>query len=72
MDTRQLPTQEVVIRNGQPVWRVCGSGMCIEDASGTRAMNAYRALCASRGIEPPFVGLELPCRGPSESDEPGV
>jgi hypothetical protein len=72
MDTRQLPTQEVVIRNGQPVWRVCGAGMCVEDASGIRAMSAYRALCSSHGIEPPCTDLSLPCRGPSECDEPGV
>jgi hypothetical protein len=72
MDVRRLPTTEVVIRNGQPIWRVCGAGMCVEDCSGTRAMVTFRALCASRGITPPCDGIELPCRGPSESDEPGV
>lgn len=77
MDTRQLPTQEVIIRGGQPIWRVCGQGMCVEDSSGTRAMAAFRALCASRGLTvprcgPPEHGLCLPCRGPSQVDEPGV
>jgi hypothetical protein len=72
MDIRQLPTTEVVIRNGQPVWRVCGAGLCIEDQSGIRAMAAFRALCISRGLSPSCDGPELPCRGPSESDEPGV
>lgn len=72
MDTRDLPTTEVVIRDGQPVWQVCGAGMCVEERSGRRAMDAFLALCASRGIVPPCTGPELPCRGPTESDEPGV
>jgi hypothetical protein len=72
MDTRNLPTQEVVIRDGQPIWRVCGSGLCVEDPSGTRAMSAFKALCLSRGIEPLCMDPILPCRGPSECDEPGV
>jgi hypothetical protein len=72
MDTRSLPTQEVVIRDGQPVWRVCGAGLCVEDASGTRAMSAFRALCLSRGIEAPCIDPIMPCRGPFESDEAGV
>lgn len=72
MDFRALPTQEVVIRDGQPIWRVCGCGLCVEDASGTRAMAAFEALCISHGIEPPACGASMPCRGPSESTEPGV
>lgn len=72
MDTRSMPTQEVVIRDGQPIWRVCGQGLCVEDRSGTRALSAFRALCASRGIELPSGGHTLPWRGPSEVDEPGV
>jgi hypothetical protein len=72
MDLRQLPTQEIIIRDGQPIWRVCGQGYCVENASGTRAMAAFKALCLSRGIEAPCDGPVMPCRGPSESDEPGV
>jgi hypothetical protein len=72
MDFRRLPTQELVIRDGQPIWRVCGQGYCVEDPSGTRAMASFKALCLSRGIEPSCDGPELPCRGPSEADEPGV
>lgn len=71
MDTRNLPTREVVVRNGQPIWRVCGQGLCVEDASGTRATSAFEALCLSRGITLPS-GPQRPCRGPSEVDEPGV
>ena len=72
MDARSMPTQEMVIRDGQPIWRVCGQGLCIEDASGIRAMTILRALCSSRGIELPSGGHQLPMRGPAEVDEPGV
>ena len=67
MDTRNLLTQEVVIRDGQPIWRVCGDGICVEHPSGTRAMEMYRAL-----RHPPAIDPIAPCRGPSECDEPGV
>lgn len=72
MDTRHLPTREVVIRDGQPVWRICGMGLCVEDRSGTRAAAEFDALCLSMGMQPPRHGPELPTRGPSEVDEPGV
>lgn len=72
MDIRSCPTQEVVIRDGQPIWRVCGQGLCVEEASGVRAMSAFRALASSRGITLPSGEPELPWRGPCEVDEPGV
>lgn len=72
MDTRQLPTTEVVIRDGQPVWRVCGGGLCVENQSGIRAMTTFRAMAVSHGIELPSSSPSLPWRGPSEVDEPGV
>jgi hypothetical protein len=72
MDTRSLPTIEVVPRGGRLLWRVCGMGMCVEECSGARAMQMFDALCLSRGIEPPRHGPSLPQRGPSEVDEPGV
>lgn len=71
MDTRDLPTREVVIRDGQPVWRVCTRDLCVEDRSGQRAASMFEALCASRGIQLP-TGDAPPARGPSEVDEPGV
>lgn len=67
-----MPTQELVIRNGQAIWRVCAQGLCVEDASGVRAMSAFKALCQSRGISLPETGATLPFRGPSDVDEPGV
>jgi hypothetical protein len=67
-----LPTWEVVARNGQLWWRVCGGGICVEDTCGERARSEFEALCRSMGIEPPRGGPSLPERGPSEVDEPGV
>lgn len=72
MDARNLPTREVVIRDGQPVWRICGQGICVEDRSGTRAEAEFLALCRSMGVEPPSSDQAPPRRGPSEVDEPGV
>lgn len=60
-----MPTIEVVVRDGEPIWRVCAAGYCVEDRSGVRARELLDALCVSRGIEPPR-------RGPCEVDEPGV
>ena len=70
MDSRQMPTREMVIStDGQPVWRVCGLGMCIETGSGIRAQAELEALCVAMGLEPPSGA---PHCGPSEVDEPGV
>lgn len=70
MDPRSLPTREMVINAaGQPVWRVCGLGLCLETGSGTTAQAEFEALCVSMGLEPPAGDAE---RGPSEVDEPGV
>lgn len=71
MDTRDLPTREVVIRDGQPIWRICTRDLCVENRSGHRADDEFRALCVSKGIEIP-AGDAPPARGPSEVDEPGV
>lgn len=69
MDSRRLPTREMVIRDGQPVWRVCGMGLCIETGSGVKAQAEFEALCVSMGLE---TTGDAPRRGPSEVDEPGV
>lgn len=69
MDSRRLPTREMVVRDGQPVWRICGQGICIETGSGVTAQAEFDALCVSMGLEP---SGEPPRRGPSEVDEPGV
>lgn len=67
-----LPTQEVVARDGEPIWRVCWAGECVEARGGTEAMEKLRDTFARRGIELPRHGPALPQRGPSEVDEPGV
>jgi hypothetical protein len=67
-----LPTWEVVVRGDQLRWRVCGGGLCVEEASGSKALAEFEALCRAHGIEPPRGGPALPERGPSEVDEPGV
>lgn len=67
-----LPTWEVVIRDGQPIWRVCGAGVCVEARSGVEAMDRLEALAMTRGVRLPRHGPTLPLRGPSEVDQPGV
>jgi hypothetical protein len=65
-----LPTREMVINEqGQPVWRICGRGICVETPSGATAQAEFEALCSSIGLEPP---TDAPERGPSDVDEPGV
>lgn len=67
-----LPTWEVVPRDGRLMWRVCGMGICVEEVSGAKAAAEFDAICASQGLQPPRHGPSLPERGPSEVDEPGV
>jgi hypothetical protein len=72
MDASRMPTREMVIdATGQPVWRICGMGLCLETGSGVTAQAEFDALCWSMGVEPP-AGPVVPQRGPSEVDEPGV
>lgn len=67
-----MPTREMVISaDGQPIWRVCGMGVCIETGSGTRAQAELEALCVSMGLDPAAAD-DRPRRGPTEVDEPGV
>ena len=69
--TCALPTTEMVIRDGQPVWLVQGDGISVEHPSGQVAARMFREICESRGPLPQDPG-EQPRRGPSECDEPGV
>ena len=67
-----LPTTEMVIRDGQPVWLIQGcGGISVEHPSGQVAARMFREICKSRGLHPQDPG-EQPRRGPSECDEPGV
>ena len=66
------PTVEVVIdERGQPVWQVCGLGICVRDPSGLRAQARFVDLCRAKGVQPPAAGRG-PHRGPTDSDEPGT
>ncbi len=67
-----LPTLEVIPRDGRLYWRICGGGICVEECSGERARAEFESLCRSKGIEPPSREPSPPRRGPSEVDEPGV
>ncbi len=67
-----LPTWEVVARDGQILWRVCGAGLCVESCCGQRALADFEALCLSKGITPPRGGPSLPQRGPDVVGDPGV
>ena len=66
-----LPTTELVIRNGIPVWLIQGWGVEAVSASRHAALRSFRWKCQRRGLQLP-AGSEQPRRGPSECDEPGV
>jgi len=66
-------TREIVIRDGQPIWRVCSGGICVECASGTQAASVIDAFEASQGhglTRHPSLGK--PERGPDMVPDPGV
>lgn len=66
-----LPTTELIIRNGIPVWLVQGGGVEVTGSDWRTAEAMFRQACESRGLQFPG-GSEQPRRGPSECDEPGV
>lgn len=68
---QHLPTTELVIRDGIPVWLMQGGGVeaVADDWRVAEAM--FRQGCERRGLQLPD-GNEQPRRGPSEVDEPGV
>ena len=67
----QLPTTEMVIENGQPIWLVSGAGIEIRHPGGRAALELFHQECKNRGLLLPGGG-EQPRRGPTEVDEPGV
>ena len=66
-----LPTTELIIRDGIPVWLMQGDGVEVVAADRHTAEAMFRQAYESRGLQPPGGG-EQPRRGPSEVDEPGV
>jgi hypothetical protein len=67
----QLPTTEMVIENGQPIWLVSGAGIEVRHPGGRAALELFHRECKNRGLLLPGGG-EQPRRGPTEVDEPGV
>lgn len=73
-----LITQEIVIRDSQPTWRLCLGGLCVEDRSGLRAHEALEAVARSQGLELSSDGhrcRRAPVIGPEPDGrygEPGV
>ena len=47
------PVIEVIIENGEPIWQVCGSGVCSRHKSGQRALELFYVKCQTKGIELP-------------------
>ena len=68
---QHLPTTELVIGDGIPVWLVQGGGVQVTADDWRTAEAMFRQSCKSRGLQLPGGG-EQPRRGPSEVDEPGV
>jgi len=66
-----LPTTELIIRDGIPVWLMHGGGVTVEHSDGPTAVRLFHQECQRRGLQLPDGGPQ-PRRGPSEVDEPGV
>jgi hypothetical protein len=66
-----LPTLELVIRDGTPVWLIQCEEVAAEHQDRRTAAQLFTAQCQSRGLRLPDGGAQ-PRRGPSEVDEPGV
>jgi uncharacterized SAM-binding protein YcdF (DUF218 family) len=66
-----LPTTELVIRDGAPVWLVQGGGVSVAHGDRHTAAAQFARECQRRGLQL-SGGSEQPRRGPSECDEPGV
>lgn len=47
------PMIEVVEEDGQPMWQVCGGGVCVRNKSGKRALEMFWALCQAKGLPVP-------------------
>lgn len=79
-DDQPLPaiTQEIVVRDGEPVWRLCLGSRCVEERSGLLALQGLRQLAESEGLEISRDGLQCrqaPTIGPDPDGpygEPGT
>jgi hypothetical protein len=53
MQQSVYPMIEVVQVNGEPIWQVCGSGICTRHKAGYRALESFWAQCKQQGVEVP-------------------
>jgi len=67
-----VPVLEVVISNGEPIWRLCAGDLCAESKSGAGAWLKLLRLCRDAGIELATTGLTGPTVGPPPLPDPGV
>lgn len=47
-------TMTVVTVDGEPLWQVCGHGVCVRDRAGLRALEQFRLLCRAKGLPVPL------------------
>lgn len=70
-----LPVQEMVIRNGQPLWRLTYGPVVVEGPSGVRVARLLQEECLARGLMIPPPGRHAPFPGPDPDGpfgEPGT
>ena len=48
-------TMTVVVVAGEPLWQVCGHGICVRDRAGLRALEQFRLLCQAKGLPVPAI-----------------
>jgi hypothetical protein len=53
MQQSVYPMIEVVQINGEPIWQVCGSGICTRHRAGYRALEMFWMQCSSQGLQAP-------------------
>ena len=51
----QEVTMAVVTVDGEPLWQVCGHGVCVRDRAGLRALEQFRLLCLAKGLPLPAI-----------------
>jgi hypothetical protein len=68
-----VPVLEVVVSDGEPIWRLCAGEHCVESKSGPEAWLKLQRLCCDAGITLPLP-LEGPgpAPGPLPTPDPGV
>jgi len=67
-----VPVLEVVVSNGEPIWRLCAGDLCAESRSGAEAWLKLLILCRDAGITLATTGIARPAVGPPPLPDPGV